>query len=432
MSPYRKRATWLILVATWFAGTLVPSTVARAATAQQDPPVPPRLTLDLAIEILLDRNPTILAERQNVAVARAGVVSARQLPNPVLAYEAESAGASALPDTSFWDDQDLNLTIEQRIRIGGSRSRLGRVADEAVLGAQATLQDTIRRLTLELKGRYWGVVLAAQQVELATEVLGQFDQVVRLTEQRYEQGEASGLEVSRLRTERLRFFNDQVIAELGLANAKVALLELLGARALSADFEIEEELAFDRVTVELQDLQEEALRRRPDLAAQGARVEQARRGQDYERSLRVPDLVPYFGYNRDFGQDNLTFGVSVAVPIFDRNQGGIARAVAETDREQQALRAGELVVRREVHQAVNSVAAHARLVEAMQTDYVPNADRARDIAQASFALGALDLIAFLDAERAYRETLRGYYQALHDHQVSRFVLEAAVGRERAR
>jgi cobalt-zinc-cadmium efflux system outer membrane protein len=301
-----------------------------------------------------------------------------------------------------------------------------------VLGAQATLQDTIRRLTLELKGRYWGVVLAAQQVELATEVLGQFDQVVRLTEQRYEQGEASGLEVSRLRTERLRFFNDQVIAELGLANAKVALLELLGARALSADFEIEEELAFDRVTVELQDLQEEALRRRPDLAAQGARVEQARRGQDYERSLRVPDLVPYFGYNRDFGQDNLTFGVSVAVPIFDRNQGGIARAVAETDREQQVLRAGELVVRREVRQAVNSVAAHARLVEAMQTDYVPNAARARDIAQASFALGALDLIAFLDAERAYRETLRGYYQALHDHKVSRFVLEAAVGREGAR
>ena len=55
--------------------------------------------------------------------------------------------------------------------------------------------------------------------------------------------------------------------------------------------------------------------------------------------------------------------------------------------------------------------------------------RARDIAQTSYRLGALDLIAFLDAERAYRETLRSYNRTLFDHQVAVFQLKAAVGKE---
>jgi len=413
----------------WIVCTLAPAAVLRAAPAQQEVPVPPRLTLDLAIEILLDRNPTLLAERENVAVVRADTVAARQLPNPVVAYEADSVGGSSQPDSSFWDNQDLNLTVEQRIVIGGSRGNLGRVAEQAVLAAQSTLRDTIRRLTLELKTRYYGVVLAEQELALSSEVLGQFDQVVRLTEQRYRQGEASGLELARLRTERLRFFNDQVAAELEVANSKAALMELLGGRSAGADFEVEEQLVFDPVAEEPEVLEERALRNRPDLAAQRARVEQARRSQDYERSLRVPDLVPYVGYNRDFGRNNLTFGVAVSVPIFYRNQGGLARSVAEADRERQVLRARELLVRREVRQSFNVVAAQARLVEAMQTDYVPSAEQARNIAQASYTLGALDLIAFLDAERAYRETLRGYYQALYEHQVSRFLLEAVAGKD---
>lgn len=432
MFPSRAVPAWRLVAVACIAGALAPSTAMGLSPAQQEPPIPVRLTLDLAIEIFLAQNPTILAERQNVVVARANVTDARQLPNPRISYEADNVGGSPLPDASFWDNQDLDLTIEQRILIGGSRSKREGVANQAVLGAQATLQDTIRRLSLELRTRYYDVVLAEQALDLATEILGQFDQVVRLMEQRYEQGEASGLELARLRTERLRYYNDQINAGVGAVNAKIALLELLGVRSAAVDFEVEEELVFEQMTADLRDLEEEALNNRPDLAAQRSRVEQSRRSQDYERSLRVPDLVPYVGYNRDFGQDNFTFGVSVAIPVFYRNQGGVARAAAETDREQQLLVGRELAVRTEVHQAFTVVGARAQLVESMEAEYVPSAEQARNIAQASYTLGALDLIEYLDAERAYRETLRGYYQALYDHQVSRFLLDAVVGGDGSR
>ena len=127
-------------------------------------------------------------------------------------------------------------------------------------------------------------------------------------------------------------------------------------------------------------------------------------------------------------EGNDTAQHAVAQPIFNRNQGGQARAVAETDRQQQLLLRDELAVRRDVRIAVNEVAARSVLVDSMEATYVPSAERARDIAQASYALGALDLIAFLDAERAYREAVRGYYRALYDHHIARFVLKAVVSR----
>lgn len=426
MLRYRRAATWRLLIAALTIHSLAVAQVAGASP--QAPALPLRLTLAIATEILLENNPTILADRQLVVAARADVQTAGQLHNPVLAYAADSVGGSPLPNPSFWDDQDLSLTVEQRLRIGGSGAKLERVADQGVVSAESDLQDTVRRLVLDLETRYYAVILAKQGLALATEILTQFDQVIELTEQRYEVGEASGLELARLSTERLRFETDRVEASLGLANAKTALLELMGVRRASADFEVSETLVFQPVATQAHALEAQALANRPDLAARRSRLEQARLRQDYERSLRVPDVTPYFGYNRDFGQENVTFGVSVALPIFNRNQGGQARAIAQTNREQQLLLRDELAVRRDVRIAVNEVAARAALVDSMEATYVPSAERARDIAQASYSLGALDLIAFLDAERAYRETVRGYYRALYDHHIARFVLRAVVGR----
>jgi outer membrane protein TolC len=65
----------------------------------------------------------------------------------------------------------------------------------------------------------------------------------------------------------------------------------------------------------------------------------------------------------------------------------------------------------------------------MEQQYVPSARTARDIAQQSYRLGALDLISLLDAERVYRETVRAYNLALFDYKAATFQLEAAIGKE---
>ncbi len=400
-----------------------------AQEAPAAPQIPTRLTLELATEILLVRNPTLLLERQNVAIARAGVVEARLRPNPAFDLSSESYPLFESNPGPFFQRNEFIVRVGQPIETAGKRRKRTRVAEQDVAAAEFLLQDAVRQLKLEHKSRYYRIVLAKAEYELARDILKQFDEIIRLNQLRYQQGEVSGLDLARVETERLRFFNDVVGAELQLQNAKTALLELLGATDMGAPFDVAETLTFRPLEAGLETLEEQALLARADLQARRELVERERRQVTLERVVRLPNVTPFFGYKRNLLENTVTFGVNIGLPFFNRNQGGIARAAARVEQAGYEQQRTELAVRREVRQAYQAVQAEERRVRALESTYVAKARQARDIAQASYRLGALDLIAFLDAERAYRETLRGYNQALYDHQIATFLVQAAVGKE---
>jgi cobalt-zinc-cadmium efflux system outer membrane protein len=164
------------------------------------------------------------------------------------------------------------------------------------------------------------------------------------------------------------------------------------------------------------------------LAAQ-QRLERNRSDVQLQRAEAIPNLTPSFGYKRDFGVNSAVFGITLPLPLFNRNQGGIARANAQVEQQRYEVERAVLAVGREVQEAFQALETQTEKVRAMERNYVPSARSARDIAQQSYRLGALDLIGLLDSERVYRDTLRGYNQALYDYQFAVFQLEAAIGKE---
>lgn len=406
--------------------------IASGSSAQQaaaPPGIPTQLTLDLATEILLARNPTIQRERQNISIARAGVAEARLRPNPDLDVASESYPLFAPHPGPYFQGSETAVRVGQPIETAGKRRKRTQVAEGDVTVVQSLLQDTIRQLRLELRTRYYRVILAKANYELAGEVLSQFDEIIRLNEVRFQRGEVSGLDLARVQTERFRFFSDQVAAEVEVKNSKTALLELLGTADLSAAFDVTEGLAFEPLSPGTENFEQEALAQRADLLARREQVEREQRGLTLEKANAIPDVIPFFGYKRDFQTNTLAFGVNISLPIFNRNQGGIARASARIEQAGFERQRAELAVRSEVRQAFDVVQGEERRVRELESTSVPKAKQARDIAQAAYRLGSLDLIGFLDAERAYRETLLGYNQALFGHQVAVFLLEASVGKE---
>lgn len=399
--------------------------------AQQPTPsvTPNRLSLDMATEILMVRNPTLLRERQSIATARGALVEAKKIPNPEFQLSSESYPLFDSNPGPFINNSETILEVSQTIETAGKRRKRTAVAMQDVQVSESSLQDIIRQLKLELKGRYFGVSLAKAQYDLAQQILSEYDKVVKVNEARYKQGEVSGFEFSRLQTERLRFFSDVIDSELQLKNAKAALLELLGADPGMTDFDVTDTLSATPPSLSLQDLQEQALQARADLTAQRQRVERGSREISLQKSLAAPNVTPAFGYKRTFNQNTVAFGVNIPLPLFNRNQGGIAQANAEFDRQRYEQTRVELEVRRDVQQAFNSVQAQNQRVEGLQKTYVPSAQRARDIAESSYRLGALELIGFLDVQRAYREALRSYNQALFDQRAAVALLEAAIGKD---
>jgi cobalt-zinc-cadmium efflux system outer membrane protein len=198
---------------------------------------------------------------------------------------------------------------------------------------------------------------------------------------------------------------------------------------MDTPFDVSEKLDFRPLSTDWQSLEQQALTARTDFKARREVVERESRQVQLEKARAVPDVTPFVGYKRNLTDNTITFGFNIGLPFFNRNQGGIAQATARTEQARQEQYQAELSVRRDVFQAYQRVLAEERRIRALQDTFLERVRRARDIAQASYRLGALDLIGFLDAERTYRETLRGYNRTLFDHHTAVFQLEAAVGKD---
>lgn len=390
--------------------------------------IPSALTLARANEILMQQSPAILAEAQSIAAAKAEIETASKLPNPSVFGNSESYPIFSSHPGSFLNNQELTGTASQVIQTAGKRGKRLAVARQALTVAGSNVEDFKRQLQLELRQRYWATVLAGSQAALARQLLAQFDETLRLNEARYQEGEISGLEALRLRSERLRFWNDVQQAELDVKTAKAALLELLAAPQ-DTHFDATDVLQTVVSVEPLQDLMSEALTFRPDLKAEREAVLRQDREAQYQRALAIPDVTVGAGYKRDFGNSTPVVNITIPIPVFNRNQGGVHAADAELFRQRQLAAVKDLEVQRQVKQAFETVVTQQERANQMREAYAPTAQKALDIAVQSYRLGSLDLLGLLDAQRVYRETERSVIQADFDLRMAESSLEAAVGKE---
>jgi cobalt-zinc-cadmium resistance protein CzcA len=426
------------------AKRLLLADAARAATTisarGQEFVLPTRLSLEEALRIAVERNPTLAAVGNSIEVARAQLLGAGLRPNPALSFESEAYPLFEPSRPPFLDGQELTLRIDQELELGGRRGLRKEAAEAGVAAADAGFRDQQRRLHLDVRRVYFAVVLAKADLEAARAALAEIDKIITLSRARQEQGEISGGEVRRIQVERLRFVDDQFGAELALRNARSSLLALLNAPDLGVEFDVAESLnlADSPATgapppgslsspLDPAALRAQALAARPDLLAATREVQRADTETRLQNALKTPNVTVGGGYVRDFGANAIVFGATVPLPLSNRNQGGIARADAERRQAAHRAAATTTAVLLDVQQAINAVNIAAARVEYIEREYLKPSRESRDIVMAAYRLGSAGLIDFLDAQRAFRDTLRTYHRALYERRVSLFQLAAATG-----
>ena len=400
----------------------------------QDLVIPARLSLEDALRLATERNPNLAAARDNVEVAAAGRIDAGLRPNPAFTFESGSYPLFESPRPSFIGNQEMTLRLDQEIELAGRRRLRTQAAEASVSTAEAGFDDQRRRLDFDVRRAYFAVVLAKADVDVSRAALEEIDRVIGLNRARYEQGEISGGELRRVQVERLKFVDDVFTAQLALKNARSALLALVNAPDLGAEFDVTEPLNISAagagaapVPLDPASLRTQALASRPDLVAAQRAVQRADTETSLQRALRTPNITVGGGYRRDFGSDGVVFGVTVPLPFSNRNQGGIARAEAERRQAANLATATAISVSLDVQQAINAVDVSRARVQYIEGEYLTPARESRDIVLAAYRLGTADLIDFLDAQRAFRDTARTYNRALYDQRVSLFQLSAATG-----
>ena len=403
----------------------------------QEVVVPAHLTLDDALRIATERNPNLAAARNTVEIAEAQRIDARLRPNPAVSVESENYPLFEPARPGFLNNQQLTVRVDQELELGGRRGLRTEVAETAISAAEAAFLDQRRRLEFDVRRAYFGVVLAKADLDVAQAALAEIDNVIRLNRARYEQGEISGGELRRIQVERLKFVDDLFAAQLALRNARSGLLVLFNAPDLSIDFDVVETLNAATSSaqpptatpppLDAPSLRTQALALRPDLLAAQRQVQRADTETRLQRALRTPNITVGGGYQRNFGVDAVVFGVTVPLPLSNRNQGGVARAEAERRQAANLATAAVAGVLLDVQQAVNAVDVTRARVEYIEREYLTPSRESRDIVLASYRLGTANLIDFLDAQRAFRDTLRTYNRALYERRLGLFQLAAATG-----
>jgi cobalt-zinc-cadmium efflux system outer membrane protein len=410
---------------------IVSATRMQAQGAAQD--IPSALTLENAIRLAIDRNPTLAAAKSGIQAAEGDKISASKRLNPAFSVQFEDYPIRVHPGP-FFDVQEITSRVDYEIERGGRRQLRTEAASRALEAQKLAYQDQTRLMRLQVEQAFYQTILAKSNLEAATLILDQVERTILLNRVRYKEGDISALELNRIEVEKLKFQDDVFQADLALRNAKSSLLALLNAPDLSEDIEVTGTLQVDYQNLEpslpprapLGELIQMALKQRPDIAA---RVEEQRRADTetrLQRAIRSPNITVGGGYKRNLTDNTVVFDVTVPLKIFNRNEGEIMRADAEKTRAEYLVAAVQKDVQLDVQKAHNAVEVNRQRVEYIRTQQLKRAEEASQVTLQSYNLGGATLIDYLDAQRTYRDALRIYNQALFDERISLYELSSSI------
>jgi cobalt-zinc-cadmium efflux system outer membrane protein len=169
-----------------------------------------------------------------------------------------------------------------------------------------------------------------------------------------------------------------------------------------------------------------------------ARAEQARSQADLRLQIGQSKIDYSVGteYRRQQGVagkgNMLGFFVSAPLPVFNRNQGEIARAQADQVRTRQAAAAVDIDVNTEVTSAFREFESSRRLLIEIEQDLLEPARSARSGTAYTYQAGATSLLDVLDAQRAFNDTMDSYYTAQAAYRRAEAKLALVAGEETLR
>ena len=417
----RLRQFLVFAIVTAFLFMAVQESAAQAATL---------IGLDQAIDLALAHNHALKATRTLIFQNQAQEITANLRPNPVLGGDAQFIPIFSPSDFSTEDldlAQQFDLGLSYLFERGHKRqSRLQAARDQtAVTRAQVT--DAERTLAFNVGQQFVSVLLAESTLQFALEDMKSFQTTVDISEAQYNAGAISEGDYLKIKLQLLQFQTDVSSARLAKAQALVGLRQFLGYDAVPANYDVIGDLAYQPLKANLEDLQAKALKARPDFQAALFGVTAAQSQIRLAKANGKVDVNGTFDFTHTSGQNTASIFASFELPIFNRNQGEIARTGYALTQAQEQQQAASDTVLSDVANAYEALRSNDEVVQLYAGGYLKQARDSRDISEYAYKRGAASLLDFLDAERSYRAVHLAYRQALASYMTALEQLKEAVG-----
>jgi outer membrane protein, heavy metal efflux system len=418
------------------------------AQTQAQPPTPPAvpaqqipaagkpynpavvITLEQAIELAKTNNPSLQAQRTLVYQNKEQEVTANLRPNPTLSWDAQylpifspNLASSDYLDTTAQFDLGAGYLFER----GRKRQHRLQAAHDATSVTEARVLESQRTTVAGVAQQFVAALLAKSNLDFAEHLLDSYQHTVGMCEEQQKSGTMSKADVLKVQLQTLQFQNDVTSARIAMVRALNTLRELIGFDSVPRVYDIAGQLSYEPITAKVEDLQAKALSTRPDLQAAQRSVTAANSRIALSQANAKQDVSATFDYTHVSGANLAALYFSIPMPIFNRNQGEVARHYYVLAQSQWQAKAAEQAVVTDVKNAYETLLNDRDVLQLYDKGYRNQAQQSLDMAQSSFANGSASLLDFLDAERSYRSTELSYRQALASYMTSLEQLRFAVG-----
>jgi cobalt-zinc-cadmium efflux system outer membrane protein len=392
------------------------------------------LTLDAAIERLVRENLDLRTQFYELPQAQADILTASLRSNPLIYADAVAVPYGSFSPRRPGGQTQYDVSITQPLDLSGKRKARTLVACRARRVLEAQYQDAVRLQIGNLYTAFVDLLAARASVAAAKANLESIDRALAKV------GQGTKVDASELRLARAQRRSAEVgvrdaessvrkanHALAALLNINPAQSELLRVRGSMRDIAVAPPSSDGLVAL--------ALQVRPDVNAYRLGVARAEADVHLARVSRYSDV--YWAYTPYTFQDNAPFnaksatswamGVTVPVPLLNRNQGNIERARLNVSQTQTGLAALQRRVIAEVQQAAEEYAASRLALDEAERELVPAARAVLDRKTRRYASGEIDLSDYLTAIRESSDIARQELDALVRHRRSMLDLNTAIG-----
>jgi outer membrane protein, heavy metal efflux system len=409
--------------------------------AGDDDGPPEGLTLDHAIDITLERSLDLRSKFFEIPMARADTLQANLRSNPIFYQDGQLLQYKGSPfnRAAPGGPQQFDTNVTYPLDISHKRQARTVVATRAERVLEAQYQDAVRQRIDDIFGAFVTALAARQTLRYARTSVGGLEKLADQTERLFNKGGVSRGDFNRVKIQLQTTRLGRVDAEAAYRKAKLDLGSLMN---LKLD-EIEKlELRGTIADVappppRIAELAKIAVAERPDVVSLRLGIERAVADVRLAKANAYSDVYvlwqPYtFQDNSPFGlksQTSWALGVTVPLPIYNRNQGGIERAKLNVTQTQHELADLERQARIDVEQAVQEYEVTRQLVNEFEDRVLPEARQARDEALRLLVSGDKSIPDFIIYQRDYNQIVKQYLDTAVRHRRSMLSLNTVVGRK---
>lgn len=372
------------------------------------------LTLKEAEQRFLERNLSLIAERYNIDMAQAQVLQAKLFENPVISLEQNVYNRLNGKYFDFGKEGEAVVEIEQVIHLAGQRNKQVRLEKINKEIAEYQFEEVMRTLRQELNEKFVEVYFLSKSIAIYEKEVNSLQVLLGGMKIQQEKGNISLMEISRLESMLFSLRKEKNERENDLLTTRGELNLLLNLPEdtqvqLSLDEEVLQQLDLSQLS--FADLKA-IINERPDQKIARSTVNASRANLKLQKSMAFPEFSVKGNYDRvgNFINDYFAIGVSLSVPIFNRNQGNIkaARFSIQQAGVQQEYAANRADM--ELFTAYTSLEKATQLYQSANMDLERNFEKLITGVNENFTRKNISLLEFIDYYDSYKETCIQLYE----------------------